>query len=169
MNQLRQIFDRINIVVRRRADQADARHAVAQLADVVAYLAAGQLATLAWLGTLRHFDLNLVGRYKVFRRHPKAARGYLLDLAAQRVACLQRDVRYDAAFAQRCADAVTCFDDRYEALAFAFEQAKLGVFTFRGFHLRTVAQWVFTALTRVALTANAVHRHSQRAVCFGAD
>ena len=62
VDQLRQVLDRIDVVVRRRRDQADARHRVAQPADVLADLAAGQLAALARLGALRHLDLQLVGR-----------------------------------------------------------------------------------------------------------
>ena len=60
MNELRQIFDGINVVVWRRRDQTDTRHRVTQRADVLADLAAGQLAALAWLGALRHLDLDLV-------------------------------------------------------------------------------------------------------------
>src|SRR5690606_41588116 len=44
VNKLRQVFDGIDIVVRRWRDQAHARHRIAQLGDVVRYLVAGQLA-----------------------------------------------------------------------------------------------------------------------------
>ena len=96
VDQLRQVFDRIDVVVRRRRDEADARHRVAQQADVLAHLAAGQLAALAGLGALRHLDLDLVGRDQVLGRHAEAARGDLLDLRAQRVAVLQLVVGLDA-------------------------------------------------------------------------
>ena len=79
VNQLRQVFDGINIVMRRRADQAHARHAVAQFADVVGHLAARQLTALAWLGALGHLDLDLVSAAEVFGGDAKAARGHLLD------------------------------------------------------------------------------------------
>ena len=62
VDQLGQVLDRIDVVVRRRRDQADAGHRVAQLADVLGHLAAGQLAALAGLGALGHLDLDLVGR-----------------------------------------------------------------------------------------------------------
>ena len=47
--QLGQIFDGIDVVVRRGRDQAHAGHAVAQLADVGRDLAAGQLAAFTGL------------------------------------------------------------------------------------------------------------------------
>ena len=46
VDQLRQILDRVDVVVRRRRDQADARHRIAQLRDVLGHLvarAAGRL------------------------------------------------------------------------------------------------------------------------------
>ena len=51
----------------------DARHRVAQPADVFADLAAGQLAALAGLGALRHLDLQLVGatRYSAVTPTPQ--------------------------------------------------------------------------------------------------
>ena len=62
VNQLREVFDRIDVVVRRRGDEAHARHRVAQLADVLGHLAARQLAALARLGALGHLDLHQIGR-----------------------------------------------------------------------------------------------------------
>jgi hypothetical protein len=41
MDQLRQIFDRVDVVVRRRRNQADARHRVTQEADVLGHLVPG--------------------------------------------------------------------------------------------------------------------------------
>src|SRR5207244_5917577 len=57
VDQLRQIFDRIDVVVRRRADQSHAGHRVAQVADVLADLATRQLAALTGLGALPHLAL----------------------------------------------------------------------------------------------------------------
>jgi hypothetical protein len=95
VDELRQVLDRVDVVVRRRADQAHARHAVAQHADVLADLAAGQLAALAGLGALGHLDLDLVGADQVLGGDAEAARGHLLDLAAQAVAGLQLVVGLD--------------------------------------------------------------------------
>ena len=61
VDQLREVLDRIDVVMRRRADQADARRRVADAGDVVVDLLAGQLAAFAGLRALRHLDLQLVG------------------------------------------------------------------------------------------------------------
>ena len=61
VDELRQILDRIDVVMRRRRDQADARRRVAHAGDVLVDLVAGQLAALAGLGALRHLDLHHVG------------------------------------------------------------------------------------------------------------
>jgi hypothetical protein len=58
VDQLRQILDRIDVMVRRRRDQADARRRVAHLGDDRVDLVAGQLAAFAGLGALRHLDLH---------------------------------------------------------------------------------------------------------------
>ena len=61
MDQLRQILNGVDVVVRWRRDQTHARHAVAQFADVLRDLATRQLTAFTRLGTLGHFDLNLIG------------------------------------------------------------------------------------------------------------
>ena len=68
VDQLLEVLDRVDVVVRRRRDQADARRRVAQPGDVVVDLVAGQLAALAGLRALRHLDLQLVGVDEVVRR-----------------------------------------------------------------------------------------------------
>ena len=73
VDELRQVFNGINVVVRRRRDQAHAGHRVAQPANVVTHLAAGQLAALARLGPLRHLDLDLVGAGEVLGGDTKTA------------------------------------------------------------------------------------------------
>ena len=137
-------------MVGRRADEAHARHRVAQEADVFGHLAAGQLAAFAGLGTLGHLDLDLVGADQVFGRDAEAARGHLLDLGAQRVAVLQFVVGLHDLVAEHVAD-LGALDD-LDAL-----------------ELVAVAGRVFTALARVALAADAVHRDGQRGVGFGRD
>jgi hypothetical protein len=84
VDQLRQIFDRVDVVVRRRRDQADARRRVTRLADGLVDLVAGQLAAFAGLGALGHLDLDVVGIDQVFGRHAEAARGDLLDRRTHR-------------------------------------------------------------------------------------
>ena len=68
VDQLLEVLDRVDVVVRRRRDQADARRRVADRADVVVDLVAGQLAALAGLGALGHLDLQLVGVDEVVDR-----------------------------------------------------------------------------------------------------
>src|SRR5207253_3585304 len=127
-----------DVVVRGRADEAHARHRVAQEADVLADLAAGQLAALAGLGALRHLDLDLVGRDQVLGGDAEAARGHLLDLRAQAVAVLHGVVGGDHLGADDVADLGAGGD--LDAL-----------------QLVAVACRVFAAFTGVALAADAVH------------
>ena len=83
-DELRQVLDRIDVVVRRRRDQADARRRVAHLGDGLVDLVAGQLPAFAGLGALRHLDLHHVGVDEILRGDAKASRGDLLDRRAHR-------------------------------------------------------------------------------------
>ncbi|MNZ67067.1 hypothetical protein D3C78_853020 [compost metagenome] len=82
VDQLGQVFDRVDVVVRRRRDQGHARYRIAQLGDQAVDLAAGQLAALARFGALGNLDLQHFGIDQVFRGHTEAAGGHLLDLGA---------------------------------------------------------------------------------------
>ena len=82
IDQLREIFDRVNVVVRRRGDEAHAGNGVAHPGDDLIDLVAGELAALAGLGALGHLDLEFVGVDEVVGRNAEAARGYLLDGAS---------------------------------------------------------------------------------------
>src|SRR4051795_12380228 len=68
--------------MRRWADEAHARRAVADAGDRLIDLVARQFAAFAGLRALRHLDLQLVGVRQVVDRHAEAARGDLLDLRA---------------------------------------------------------------------------------------
>ena len=87
VDELLEVLDRVDVVVRRRADQPDARRRVPRLGDPRVHLVAGQLAALAGLGALGHLDLQVVGVRQVLRRHPEAPRRHLLD---RRAACRGR-------------------------------------------------------------------------------
>ena len=85
-DELRQILDRIDVVVRRRRDEADAGRRMAHAGDGRVDLVAGQLAAFAGLGTLRHLDLHHVGVDQILRGHAEAAGGDLLDRGAHGIA-----------------------------------------------------------------------------------
>ena len=86
VDQLGEVLDGVDVVVRRRGDQADARGGVPGLGDPRVDLVAGQLAALAGLGALGHLDLDVVGVDQVLAGHAEAAGGDLLDgRAARRV------------------------------------------------------------------------------------
>ncbi len=61
VDELSQVFNGINVVVRRWRYQAHARHRIPQHTDVLRHLAAGQLPAFAGLGALGHLDLYLIG------------------------------------------------------------------------------------------------------------
>ena len=78
-DELGQVLDGIDIVVRRRADQRDPRRRAARAGDPGVDLAAGQVAAFAGLGALGHFDLQLLRAVEVGAGHAEAAGGDLLD------------------------------------------------------------------------------------------
>ena len=82
VDQLGEVLDGVDVVVRRRGDQADARRRVPGLGDPRVDLVAGQLAALAGLGALGHLDLDVVGVDQVLAGHAEAAGGDLLDGAS---------------------------------------------------------------------------------------
>ncbi len=81
-DELRQVLDRVDVVVRRRRDQADAGRRMAHARDLGVDLVAGKLAALAGLRALRDLDLHHVGVDEVLGRHAEAAGGDLLDRRA---------------------------------------------------------------------------------------
>ena len=78
-DELGQVLDRVDVVVRRRADVALAGLPAPQRGDVGGRLATGQLAALARLRALGDLDLELVGARQVRGGHPEPRRGDLLD------------------------------------------------------------------------------------------
>src|SRR6266550_787438 len=59
VNELCEILDRIDVMVRRWRNEPDSRRRVAHLRDPRIHLVSGQLAALAGLGALRHLDLQV--------------------------------------------------------------------------------------------------------------
>ena len=88
IDELGQILDRIDVVVRRRADQGHARRGVAQPRDHLRHLEAGQLPALAGLGALGDLDLQLAALVQVLGGDAEAARRHLLDGGVPVVAVL---------------------------------------------------------------------------------
>jgi hypothetical protein len=88
VDELRQVFDRVDVVVRRRRNEPDARHRVAQKTDVFGNLVAWKLTPFSRLGALRHLDLELVGIDQILGGDPETSGGDLLDRRAQAVAGL---------------------------------------------------------------------------------
>ena len=86
VDQLRQIFDRIDIVMRRRRNQADSGNRMAQARDDFIDFVPGQLAAFAGFRALRHLDLQFVGVDQIVGGHAEACRRYLLDRAAPQIA-----------------------------------------------------------------------------------
>ena len=84
VDQLGQVLDRIDVVVRRRADELHAGLGVAQPGDDAVHLVARQLPPLTWLRALRHLDLDLFAVGEVLGTDPEPARGHLFDLAVLR-------------------------------------------------------------------------------------
>src|SRR5580658_6980924 len=85
VDQLREIFDGVNVVMRRRRDQAHPRNRMADARDHVVYFVARKLAALAGFRALRHLYLQLVGIHQIICGDAEACRGHLLDGAAAQV------------------------------------------------------------------------------------
>ena len=82
VDQLGQVLDGVDVVVRRRRNQADARRGVPGPRDPRVHLVRRQLAALAGLRALRHLDLDVVGVDQVLAGDAEPADGDLLDRAA---------------------------------------------------------------------------------------
>src|SRR6185369_14115777 len=81
-HELREVFDRIDVVVRRRRDQRHADLRAADAGDFFRHFGAGQHAALAGLGSLADLDADLVGVRQIARIDAEARRADLPDAAA---------------------------------------------------------------------------------------
>ena len=88
VDQLREILDRVDVVVRRRRDQADARRGVPHLGHPRVHLVARKLAALTGFRALGHLDLDVGAVGQVVAGHAEPAGRHLLDRAAAPVAVL---------------------------------------------------------------------------------
>ena len=73
VNQLRQVLDAVDIVMRRRTNERDSRLRVAQPGDEFGNLVAGELPALARLRALSNLDLQLLGVRQIFGGHAEAS------------------------------------------------------------------------------------------------
>ncbi len=80
VDQLLQILDGVDVVVRRRGDELHARGGVTDLGDPRRDLGTGQVAALAGLGALGELDLQVGGVHQVIAGHAEAGGSDLLDL-----------------------------------------------------------------------------------------
>ena len=151
-DQLSQVLDRVNVMMRRWRDQTDTGDGVTQLSNVFTNLMTGQLTTFAGLGALTHLDLDLVSARQIGFSHTETAARNLLNTGAQRVAFFQRNVGHDAVFAQ----------DRLQRVALLNRRKAFTHFCFIAFR-------IFTAFTGVALAADSVHGHGKDRVGFCRD
>ena len=79
IDQLRQILNGINVVMRGRRDQGHTGCGVSGLGDPGIYLSSGQMSALTGFCSLCHLDLNLLCTYQVTAGNTKTSTGYLLD------------------------------------------------------------------------------------------
>jgi hypothetical protein len=82
-DQLGQIFNGVNVMMRRRADERDPGLRMAQARDQLGDLVARQLAAFAGLGALGDLDFDFLGMGEIFSSHAKASGGHLLHLIVQ--------------------------------------------------------------------------------------
>ena len=91
MDELGQILDGIDVVVRRRADELNTGGSVAGRGDPGVHFVPRQVAALARLGPLCHFDLNLLRIVQIVDCHPKPSGCHLLDGTAAGIAAFIGD------------------------------------------------------------------------------
>ena len=83
VDELREVFNAVDVVMRRRTDERNARLRVTQARDEFADLVSGKLAAFAGLGALRDLDFQLFGVDQVLGGDAKASGGDLLDLIVE--------------------------------------------------------------------------------------
>ena len=90
VDKLRQILDRINIMVRRRGDQADSRSGVTGFCDPGIYFFCRKMSAFARFCSLRHLDLDLPCRHQIAAGHSEPSAGYLFNRGTAVVFCSGR-------------------------------------------------------------------------------
>ena len=81
VDELREVFDGVDVVVRRRRDERRAGLRVAEAGDELVHLVRGKLPAFAGLRALGELDLQVLGAAEVLDRHAEAPGRHLLDRA----------------------------------------------------------------------------------------
>src|ERR1700691_6121767 len=123
VNELGQIFDAVNVVVRRRRNQGHAGDGVAYASDEGCDFQGGKLAAFAGFRTLRHFDFEFVGANEIFRGDAEARGGNLFHAVA-RFGLEAVHIGVFAALAGVAASAEAIHGDRKSADGFGAERAE---------------------------------------------
>ena len=71
---LSQIFNTVDVVMRRWRDETDTRDGVTSVSYLLGDFVAWELSTFAWFCSLSHFDLQLICVGQVRARHAKPSR-----------------------------------------------------------------------------------------------
>ena len=79
IDQLREILDRIDVMVWGRRDQRHAFGRMSKARDQGGHLEAGKLAAFAGFGALSDLDLDFTTLVEIFGGHPEASGRHLLD------------------------------------------------------------------------------------------
>ena len=123
VNELGQIFDAVNVVVRRRRNQGHAGDGVAYASDEGCDFQGGELAAFAGFRTLRHFDFEFVGANEIFRGDAEARGGNLFH-AVTRFGLEAVHIGIFAALSGVAAPAEAIHRDRKSADGFGAERAE---------------------------------------------
>jgi hypothetical protein len=91
VDELLQVLDGVNVVMRRRRNEADASSRVTGSCDGSRDLVTRKLATLTRLCPLRHFDLKLVSISEIIGGHAETPRRDLLDCGSHGVPVVEND------------------------------------------------------------------------------
>ena len=87
IDQLCKILDRVDIMMRRRGDQADSRCRMTGFCDPRIYLLCRKMSTFTRLCTLCHLDLDLFCRNQVTAGNTETSACYLFDRRAAVIVC----------------------------------------------------------------------------------
>src|SRR5262249_48173549 len=92
VNQLGQIFDGIDVMMRGRRNKSDARRRMANAGDDFIDFMSRELAAFARLRALRHLDLELIGADQIFAGDAEARGSNLFDSAGPRITVWIRNI-----------------------------------------------------------------------------